>query len=97
MQKLVADMTELKVGVVKLYLSSVIDLYNNEVVAYSIPRSLDMAMIKEMLCRLEESRGGPPPSYIRIVRMLPAGFAAAETPPYPAIGTASQHPDPHSD
>lgn len=64
MQKLVADMTELKVGVVKLYLSSVIDLCNNEVVAYSIPRSLDMAMIKEMLCRLEESRGGPPPSYI---------------------------------
>lgn len=60
MQKLVADMTELKVGVVKLYLSSVIDLYNNEVVAYSIPRSLDMAMIKEMLCRLEESRGGRP-------------------------------------
>lgn len=61
MQKLVADMTELKVGVVKLYLSSVIDLCNNEVVAYSIPRSLDMAMIKEMLCRLEESRGGDRP------------------------------------
>lgn len=61
MQKLVADMTELKVGVVKLYLSSVIGLYGNEVVAYSISRSLGMAMVKEMLCRLEESLlEGPP-------------------------------------
>lgn len=32
-----------------------------------------------------------------IVRMLPAGFAATGTEPYPAVGTASQHPDPHSD
>ena len=33
----------------------------------------------------------------RTVRMLPAGFAATGTEPYPAVGTASQHPDPHSD
>lgn len=30
-------------------------------------------------------------------RMSPAGFAASGTEPYLAVGTASQHPDPHSD
>ena len=35
--------------------------------------------------------------YNPTVRMLPAGFAATGTEPYPAVGTASQHPDPHSD
>lgn len=34
---------------------------------------------------------------IRIVRMLPAGFAATAKEPYPAVGIALQHPDPHSD
>ena len=33
----------------------------------------------------------------RTVRMLPAGFAATETVPHPAVGTASQHPDLHTD
>ncbi len=43
-------------------------------------------------CRRTSTRSGTP-----TVRMLPAGFAATGTEPYPAVGTASQHPDPHSD
>ena len=38
MTKLVTDVTEFKVGGTKLYLSPVVDLYNDEVVAYSISR-----------------------------------------------------------
>lgn len=54
MQKLVTDVTEFKVGNAKLYLSPVVDLYNDEVVAYSISRSPNMAMVQEMLRKLEE-------------------------------------------
>ena len=53
MTKLVTDVTEFKVGGTKLYLSPVIDLYNDEVVAYSISRSPNMKMVLEMLAGLE--------------------------------------------
>lgn len=53
MTKLVTDVTEFKVGGAKLYLSPVVDLYNDEVVAYSISRSPNMKMVLEMLAGLE--------------------------------------------
>ena len=53
MTKLVTDVTEFKVGGTKLYLSPVVDLYNDEVVAYSISRSPNMKMVLEMLAGLE--------------------------------------------
>ena len=53
MTKLVTDVTELKVAGRKLYLSPVIDLFNDEVVAYSMSTSPNMRMIQEMLEQLE--------------------------------------------
>lgn len=60
--KLVTDVTEFKVGGTKLYLSPVVDLYNDEVVAYSISRSPNMKMVLEMLAGLEgrlDGEGAP--------------------------------------
>lgn len=62
MTKLVTDVTEFKVGGTKLYLSPVVDLYNDEVVAYSISRSPNMKMVLEMLAGLEgrlDGEGAP--------------------------------------
>lgn len=53
MTKLVTDVTEFKVGGTKLYLLPVVDLYNDEVVAYSTSRSPNMKMALEMLAGLE--------------------------------------------
>lgn len=58
MTKLVTDVTEFKVGGTKLYLSPVVDLYNDEVVAYSISRSPNMKMVLEMLAGLEGGLDG---------------------------------------
>lgn len=49
-------------GGTKLYLSPVVDLYNDEVVAYSISRSPNMKMVLEMLAGLEgrlDGEGAP--------------------------------------
>ena len=51
-EKLVTDVTEFKVCNEKVYLSPVMDLYNREIVAYSISRSPSFAQTKEMLNRL---------------------------------------------
>lgn len=62
MTKLVTDVTEFKVGGTKLNLSPVVDLYNDEVVAYSISRSPNMKMVLEMLAGLEgrlDGEGAP--------------------------------------
>ena len=59
MTKLVTDVTEFKVGGTKLYLSPVVDLYNDEVVAYSISRSPNMKMVLEMLAQVPEHEDGP--------------------------------------
>ena len=62
MTKLVTDVTEFKVGGTKLYLSPVVDLYNDEVVAYSISRSPNMKMVLEMLAGLKgrlDGEGAP--------------------------------------
>lgn len=58
-QKWVTDITEFKVGDEKLYLSPIIDLFNNEIKSYKILKSPKFILVKEMieeaLCSLEES------------------------------------------
>ena len=49
MKKLVTDVTEFKVAGGKAYLSPVMDLYNNEIVAWSVSKSANMAQTMEML------------------------------------------------
>lgn len=48
-EKWVTDVTEFAVNGRKLYLSPIIDLFNNEVVSYSISERPALAMIDEML------------------------------------------------
>lgn len=50
--KLVTDITEFKVQDTKIYLSPIMDLYNREILSYSISLSPNMAQIKEMLGEL---------------------------------------------
>lgn len=59
MKKLVTDVTEFKVAGGKAYLSPVMDLYNNEIVAWSVSRSPNMAQTMEMLDELEPLLQGP--------------------------------------
>lgn len=53
MAKLVTDATEFRVDGTKPCLSPVVDLYSDEVVAYSISRSPNMKTVPEMLAGLE--------------------------------------------
>lgn len=53
MEKLVTDVTEFKVAGAKAYLSPVMDLYDNEIVAWSVTRSPNLAQTMEMLNELE--------------------------------------------
>ena len=48
-RKWVTDVTEFKIGGKKLYLSPILDLYNREIVSYSISEHPDFAMVSEML------------------------------------------------
>ena len=59
MEKLVTDVTEFKVAGAKAYLSPVMDLYNNEIVAWSVSRSPNMAQTMEMLDGLGSRLRGP--------------------------------------
>lgn len=59
MAKLVTDVTEFKVAGGKAYLSPVMDLYNNEIVAWSVARSPNLAQTMEMLDGLEPRLEGP--------------------------------------
>lgn len=52
MQKLVTDVTEFHILGKKIYLSPVMDLFNREILSYSISLSPNMKMIDEMLERL---------------------------------------------
>lgn len=58
MTRLVTDAAEFKVGGTKPCLSPVVDLYDDEVVAYSISRSPNMKMVLEMLAGLEGGLDG---------------------------------------
>lgn len=59
MRKLVTDVTEFKVAGAKAYLSPVMDLFNNEIVAWSVSRSANLAQTMEMLDMLEPRLDGP--------------------------------------
>ena len=48
-EKLTTDVTQFKVGDEKIYLSPVMDLYNREIVSYSISLSPNLEQIREML------------------------------------------------
>ena len=48
-EKLTTDVTQFKVGNEKVYLSPIMDLYNREIVSYSISLSPNLEQIREML------------------------------------------------
>ncbi|HIU62355.1 MAG TPA: IS3 family transposase [Candidatus Caccalectryoclostridium excrementigallinarum] len=53
-EKLATDVTQFKVKDKKIYLSPIMGLYNNEIVAYSISLHPDLAQTREMLEELSE-------------------------------------------
>ena len=53
-EKLTADVTQFKVWDEKVYLSPVMDLFNREIVSYSISLSPNMEQVREMLKGLFE-------------------------------------------
>ncbi len=59
MRKLVTDITEFHQPWGKAYLSPVMDLYNNEIVAWSVSEHPNMAQINEMMAMLELRLDGP--------------------------------------
>lgn len=59
MTKLATDVTEFKVAGAKAYLSPVMDLYNNEIMAWSVARSPNFAQTLEMLEDLGPRLEGP--------------------------------------
>lgn len=61
MTKLVTDVTEFRVAGDKAYLSPVMDLYNNEIVAFSVSRRPNMGQVKEMMAQLAKLELGPNP------------------------------------
>lgn len=48
-QKWVTDVTEFKVGEVKVYLSPIIDLFNQEVVSYEVRKNVRLSLVTDML------------------------------------------------
>ena len=59
MRKLVTDVTEFSQPWGKAYLSPVMDLFNNEIVAWSVSRRPSMAQVDEMMAMLEPRLEGP--------------------------------------
>ena len=59
MRKLVTDVTEFRQPWGKAYLSPVMDLFNNEIVAWSVSERPNMAQINEMIAMLEPKLDGP--------------------------------------
>ncbi len=57
MEKLVTDITYLYFGNCKLYLSSIMDLYNREIVAYTISDCQDTDFVLDTLSQLELPKG----------------------------------------
>ena len=57
LQKLVTDITYLPYGSTMMYLSSILDLYNGEVVAYSIGDKQDVQFVLDTLEQLPEVNG----------------------------------------
>ncbi|MFA6795777.1 MAG: IS3 family transposase [Proteiniphilum sp.] len=48
-QKWTTDVTQVKIGDERIYLSPILDMFNGEVISYSISNSPNMIMINEML------------------------------------------------
>ena len=66
LEKLVTDVTEMRVlGGGRLYLSSIMDLHSNMVLAHSVSRSNSWEMVGEMLERLERRWGVPRHGVVR--------------------------------
>ena len=84
MTKLVTDVTEFKVAGAKAYLSPVMDLFNNEIVAFSISRHANMGQVNEMMAQLEALELGPNPLMHSDSKNVHSRFAAACWRPYPA-------------
>lgn len=61
LEKLVTDVTEFKVAGAKAYLSPVLDLYNNEIIAWSISKAANMVQVNEMMDELERILGDSHP------------------------------------
>ena len=59
MRKLVTDVTEFSQPWGKAYLSPVMDLFNNEIVAWSVSQRPSMAQVNEMMAMLEPRLAGP--------------------------------------
>lgn len=59
MRKLVTDITEFSQPWGKAYLSPVMDLFNNEIVAWSVSERPNMAQINEMMAMLAPRLDGP--------------------------------------
>lgn len=57
MQKLVTDITYLPFGGKMLYLSSILDLYNSEIVAYSLSEKQDTELVLHTLNQLPKRKG----------------------------------------
>ena len=53
-EKLTTDVTEFKVGDEKVYLSPVLDMFNREIISYSISMSPNLQQIRDMLTGLFE-------------------------------------------
>lgn len=60
-EKWVTDITEFKVAGAKAYLSPVMDLFNNEIIAWGVSARPNMTPVDEMLAGLEERLGGQSP------------------------------------
>ena len=48
-RKWATDVTQIKIGSVKLYLSSILDMFNGEVVSYNISRNPNLGQVYDML------------------------------------------------
>ena len=53
-EKLTTDITEFKIGDEKIYLSPVLDMFNREIISYSISTSPNLQQIRDMLSGLFE-------------------------------------------
>lgn len=54
-QKWVTDITEFRIKDEKLYLSPILDLFNGEIISYSVREHPDFTLIKEMLSKVLKS------------------------------------------
>ena len=82
----------------RTHFAPVYDFGSKEIVAWSTSTRPDMAQQAELLDQLlERMPGGATPVLHSDSKNVASRFCGNRNEPYPAVGTASQHPDPHSD